>query len=86
MLYICVKTEFLLVNFVKFHRREVSRMFIDLWQCLILPVTPQWGSADAEIKVPLNENTELKGSPFKTWSRSVHCHACYAYYQEFLPC
>ena len=26
---------------------------------------PQWGSADAEIKVPSGENTELKRSPFK---------------------
>ena len=24
---------------------------------------PQWGAADAEIKVPSDENTELKGSP-----------------------
>ena len=24
------------------------------------------------IKVPSDENTELKGSPFKTWSRSVY--------------
>ena len=23
---------------------------------------PQWGAADAEIKVPSDENTELKGS------------------------
>ena len=48
-------------------------------------VPVQWGAADAEIKVPSDENTELKGSPFKAWSRSVYCHACYAYCQEFLP-
>ena len=30
---------------------------------------PQWGAADAEIKVPSVENAELKGSPFKAWSR-----------------
>ena len=30
-------------------------------------VTPQWGAADAEIKVPSVENTELDGSPFKAW-------------------
>ena len=30
--------------------------------------------------------TELKGSSFKAWSRSVHSHTCYAYCQEFLPC
>ena len=48
--------------------------------------TPQWAAADAEIKVPSGENTELKRSPFKTWSRSVHSHSCYAYCQGFLPC
>ena len=40
---------------------------------------PQWGAADAEIKVPSIENTELKDSPFKAWSRSVYSHTCYAY-------
>ena len=33
--------------------------------------TPQWGGADAEIKVTSGETTELKRSPFKAWSRSV---------------
>ena len=46
---------------------------------------PQWGAADAEIKVPSGENTELKRSPFKVWSRSEYSHTCYAYCQEFLP-
>ena len=32
----------------------------------------QWGAADAEIKVSSDENTELKGSPFKGWRRSVY--------------
>ena len=27
--------------------------------------SPQWGAADAEIKVPSDENTELKCSPLK---------------------
>ena len=27
--------------------------------------TPQWGAADAEIKVPAVENTEHESSPFK---------------------
>ena len=27
--------------------------------------SPQWGAADAEIKVPSGENTELKRSPFQ---------------------
>ena len=48
--------------------------------------TPQWGAADAEIKVPSGENTELKRSRFKTWSRSVYSHTCYVYCQRFLPC
>ena len=47
---------------------------------------PQWGAADAEIKVPSSENTELKRSAFKAWSRSVYSHTCYAYCQGFLPC
>ena len=47
---------------------------------------PQWGAADAEIKVPSGENTELKRSPFKAWSRSVYSHTCYAYCQGFFPC
>ena len=38
--------------------------------------TPQWGAADAEIKVPSGENTELKRSPFKAWSRSIYSHTC----------
>ena len=46
---------------------------------------PQWGAADAEIKVPSGENTELKRSPCKAWSRSVYSPTCYAYCQEFLP-
>ena len=40
---------------------------------------PQWGDADAEIKIPSDENTELKDSPFKA-------HACYVYCQGLLPC
>ena len=47
---------------------------------------PQWGAADAEIKVPSGENTELKRSPFQAWSRSVYSQTCYAYCQGFLPC
>ena len=48
-----------------------------------LAFAPQWGAADAEIKVPSGENTELKRSPFKAWSRSVFSHTCYAYCQGF---
>ena len=51
-----------------------------------LRLPPQWGAADAEIKVPSGEDTELKRSLFKTWSKSVYSHTCYAYCQGFLPC
>ena len=37
-----------------------------------LQLGPQWGAADAEIKVPSGENTELKRFPFKAWIRSVY--------------
>ena len=47
---------------------------------------PRWGAVDAEIEVQYDETTELKGPPFKAWSRSVYCYACYAYCQGFLPC
>ena len=40
---------------------------------------PQWGAADAEIKVSSGENTELKRSPFQAWSSSVYSHTCYAH-------
>ena len=46
----------------------------------------QWAAADAEIKVPSGENTELKHSPFKALSRSVYSHTCYTYCQGFIPC
>ena len=55
------------------------------WRLDCSVVAWQWGTADAEIKVPSGENIELKRSPFKAWSRSVYSHACY-YCQGFLPC
>ena len=48
--------------------------------------TPQWGAADAEIKVLSGENTELKRSPFKAWSRSDYSRTCCAYCKGFLLC
>ena len=36
-------------------------------QGFIVHYTPQWGAADAEIKVPSGENIELKRSPFIAW-------------------
>ena len=69
---------------------------VRLVECLVLHVVrpvhvyytkkPQWGAADTEIKVPSGENTELKRSPFKAWSKSVYSHTCYAYCQGFLSC
>ena len=47
-------------------------------------MVPPWGAADAEIKVQSVENTELKGSPFKTWSRSVYSHTCYTYFLAYV--
>ena len=37
------------------------------------------GTVEAEIKVLSVERSELKGSPFKAWSRSVYSHACHGY-------
>ena len=48
--------------------------------------SPQWGAAAAEIKVPSDENTELKDSSFQAWSRSVYSHTCYAYCLGFFSC
>ena len=45
--------------------------------------TPQWGAAGSETAVPFVENTDLKGSPFKAWSRSVYSHTWSAYCQFF---
>ena len=46
-------------------------VIIILLLLIIIINTPQWGAADAEIKVPSSENTELKRSPFQAWSGSV---------------
>ena len=54
------------------------------YDCHVL--APQWGAADAEIKVPSVENTELEGSPFKASGRLIYSQTCYAYCYEFLPC
>ena len=53
---------------------------------LVFASASQWGAADAEIKVPSGENTDLQRSPFKAWSKSVYSHTCYAYRQGFLSC
>ena len=46
---------------------------------IINKTAPQWEAAYAEIKVPSGENTGLKRSPFKAWSRSVYSRTCYTY-------
>ena len=40
-------------------------LFLLLPLLILLLRTPQWGAADSEIKVPPDENTELKGPPSK---------------------
>ena len=57
-----------------------------LFSCFVLYFIPQWGAADADIKVLSDENAELQDSPIKAWSRSVYCYAWYTYCQGFLPC
>ena len=68
-------------------RRVISASNVFQWfgsTNILFTYTPQWGAADAEIKVPSGENTELKRSPFKAWSKSVYSHTCYAYCQGIL--
>ena len=67
-------------------RGNIIIIIIIIITIIIIYPSPQWGAADAEIKVSSGENTELKRSPFKVWSRSVYRHICYAYCQGFLPC
>ncbi len=69
--------------FVVFHSLHSCKGFYICY--LSFNNSPQWGAVDIEIKVPSGENTELKRSPFKVWSRSVYSHTCYAYCQEFRP-
>ena len=79
---------------VMFLHLGLTITFIPKWRNITGPTdritfhiySPQWGAADAEIKVPSGENTELKRFPFIAWSRSVYSHTCYAYCQGFLPC
>ena len=69
---------------VNFLHIPLHSMTFNSRMCFMLP--PLCGVADAEIKVSSGENTELKRSPFKAWSRPIHSHTCYAYCQGFLPC
>ena len=72
-------------RYINSTRSHILLPFIVLW-CWSVWENPQWGAADAEIKVPSDENTELKRSPFQAWSRSVYSHTFYAYCQGYLPC
>ena len=51
-------------------QKQYVYTFVNMWAPFLIEI-PQWGAADAEIKVPSGENTELKRSPFKAWSKSV---------------
>ena len=51
------KEESALICVIKYHQQR---------QHLI---SPQWGAADAEIKVPSGENIQLKRAPLKAWDR-----------------
>ena len=68
----------------------VHLVFGKLFTCVCLArfvifVFLQWRASDTDIIVSFGENTELKHSPFRAWSRSVYSHTCCAYCQGFLP-
>ena len=69
----------------RFYQRRTEKVRV-CHKCRHFLRDTHWGAADAEIKVPSGENTELKRSPFKAQSRSVPSHTCYAFCQGFLPC
>ena len=75
-----------LTNSRPVHSLMLSSHFFLCMPCFLPPFNPQWGAADAEIKVPSGKNIEHKRFPFKAWSRSVYSHTCYYYCQEFLSC
>ena len=100
--YFCLYDPFKYISFHKFSQQlsafsfcssvrtpallVLSTLYLFLKVSFIPDTTPAAGAADAEIKVPSGENSELKRSPFKAWSWSVYSHTCCAYCQEFLPC
>ena len=57
-------------NFARYFKTKLISILIHTR--LFLGTFPLWGAADAEIKVPSGQNTELRRSPFKAWSRSVY--------------
>ena len=48
-----------------FYLKKKKLVLLLLLRWTLINSSPQWGAADAEIKVPPGENTELKRSPFK---------------------
>ena len=91
---VCSKTNFLYgtkkrnLKTLSFHSFKKYRMIFFQWTWPIfvsISVTvPRSGELRTHVKVPSGENTDLKGSPFEGWSRSVHSHTCYAYCQGSL--
>ena len=73
---------------VETNKNDVAVLFSDAFECNIFDTVRDPGSGELRMQksVPSGENTELKRSPFKAWSRSVYSHTCYAYCQGFLPC
>ena len=62
-----------------------SVLHINKMSKTVLIQTPQWGAADADIKVPSDENTELICSPFKAWSSQyIAMHATLTVRDSFL--
>ena len=89
----------MVTNYIISHYMESACVVIHPWvvtnyiinhymECACTDFThgPEAESCGRRNQVPSDENTELKSSPFKVWSRSVYCHAYYAYRQGLLPC
>ena len=66
-------------------KKKKKKKFFNILYLKYLHSLIQWGAADAEIKVPSGENTELKRSPFQAWSRSVYSHTSVSYTHLTLP-
>ena len=70
---VCLAFNFPTYILTNFDRYPATRLFVSLLVCsfvyftfsLIWEPTPQWGTAEAEIKNPPVENPQLEGSPFK---------------------
>ena len=60
------------------HLKTEANSQIWSFYCELSCLPPQWGAANTEIKAPYFENTELKSSSFKAWSRSVSYIAIHA--------